>query len=213
MHTETHIVELCGVRLKNASQKARRWLALDLDYFRIDRAEVVFVLGMRGAGKSVLHDVIESIFNWDNLEGENVTIPQRKSDKPAIHINELWRAAGVQFRSQTGKKEDVPAVDGTVLLYCDDPTNESCPTGPGIIDLVLERKHAMLIGTDPDRVEVTLHHFLQRDAGRILWLDKGTIYFDGNSEEFWDEKRRLCESLQPAGTDSDKQFLLAVLNV
>ena len=212
MHTDTRIIELHGLRVRNDGDKMSRRMALTLDHFRIDRAEIVFILGMRGAGKTPFHDAIESIYHAGEFEGDNLIIPQHKQDKPPGKVRKLWRAAGVEYHSQSCKTEHVPQANKNVLIYCDDPNEGGCPTGAEIINLVLERQHTMLVGTDPDRLQVTLRHFLRREAGRVLWLHEGKGYFEGSTSQFQARRTELCTKLQSAKSDSDAKFLRAILS-
>lgn len=207
-----YLMKLRGLQVKNAGTKTTRPWALSLDEFHIDYGEIIFMLGARGAGKSAFHDAIAAIgaaFGAGLLEGENVVIQQPKPDRPPIRISRLCRAAEFRFHSQSGRPDHVPNAGEPVLIFCDDP-NEGGPTGPAIIDLVIQRKHAMLIGTDPDRLEVTLRHFLQRDAGRIFWLHNGEKLFDGTCRDFRRARRAACESVPPPKSSSEEKFLEAV---
>lgn len=203
------LMKLSGLQVKNAGAKTTRLWALSLEEFHIDDGEIVFILGMRGAGKSAFHDSIASVFLAGLIEGEKLVIQQSKPDRSPIQISRLWRAGRFRFHSQSGKPEHVPNAGEPVLMYCDDP-NESGPTGSAIIDLAIERKHAMVIGTDPDRLEVTLRHFLQRNTGRILWLHNGERLFEGTCGDFRRTRGATCDSIpQPQGS-SDNNFLHAV---
>ena len=82
-------------------------------------------------------------------------------------------------------------------MYSDDPMrpHSDHPTGSDIIDIALERHHTLLIGTDPDRLEVTLKHFLKRNVGRILWLHEGKILFEGNGDVFRRDREDIGDSI------------------
>lgn len=68
----------------------------------------------------------------------------------------------------------------------------------------------MVIGTDPDRLEVTLRHFLERNTGRIPWLNNGDRLFEGTCGDFRRERSATCDNIPELQSSSDKEFLHAV---
>lgn len=212
MGNDTPIIELRDVRLPNGGKKTEREIALNLVHIRITHGEVVFVLGKRGAGKSPLHDVLQAVFHAKDTEGQDLVLPQSDVKKPDIMLGEFRRKPEVRLHSQSGKPEDVPHAEEKVLIYCDDPimrdpaTNEDYSSAPAILDRVLERKLTMLIGTDPDRLQVALSHFLIGGMGSILWLCEGEIVFSGSIAEFLKERAALFDRFYPSDNELNEEL-------
>jgi energy-coupling factor transporter ATP-binding protein EcfA2 len=206
------LLKIEGLRVKNDGLRTAREWALSIDSLCVCSGDAIFVLGARGSGKSGLRVALKTIV--ESRVGDDSELSLQQSDeKPPVSVSRLNMRPVIRFHSQGGDPDTLPDAGEEVLVFCDDPmypAGTSTPTGSQIIDIALERGLTLMIGADPDRLQQTLSHFLNRETGRILWLHEGRTYFDGSISQFGQRRRALCSSLED-GTIQTTRFIEIIL--
>lgn len=215
------LFELQGLRVRNDYRQSEctRPLALDIASLRVVCRDRVFVLADNYNGKGPLGDALFVLVNWHQTEAVDLGRPNLDGRTQEIHVDHLLRGSHATCRKQEGSTdEDIAALRaiGTaphgsfVLNYADDPCRAR-----EVIDIAYEYDLTLLIGSDPDRLPGALGHFLAKRNGRILWLDRGVVFWDGTVDAFCAQiealLRRYIAHQQATGyCGAGKNFPLAI---
>jgi energy-coupling factor transporter ATP-binding protein EcfA2 len=185
--TRERLVEVADLKMDNDRRRADciRPLALNIGHLRVDLGDRIFILADNGNGKSALADALTAILQSKDAQGTNLKFSAFDRAQP-IRVGRLTRAPEATIRRQGGEPEDVRTLatldtsEATrTLVYADDPK-----LGAEIIDVAWERNLTLMVGSDPDRLAHTLGRFVEKVGGRIVWLEKGRVFWDGAAGEF-----------------------------
>lgn len=180
------VLDASGITLANDErrQECKRDLALEVSKLQIFSGDRIFVLADNGNGKSALTDAVVAMFSFGPTPGEDLELPNFEGREQRFRIATLFRSPRWTALRQGGEAHDIVALRNredaeATLFLADDPK-----LAGDLIDVAVEKHLTLMTGSDPERLETALEHFLGAQSGRILWLEKGRRFYDGTAAEF-----------------------------